>query len=73
PSRLTVPRGCFDHVRVGFVVSFAVGMVARALFGTFSCLRIKLRGWELSDSIGETPVQSDDGPFGTLIATGMGT
>lgn len=57
---------------MGFVMSCAMGMVARALSGTFSCLRITLWGWELSVSSGETPVQRD-GPFGTFIATGMGT
>lgn len=64
--------GCFDHVRMGFVMSCAMGMVARALFCTFSSLRFEVWGWELMGGTGETLMQ-DDGTFGTFTATGMGT
>lgn len=45
------------HVRLGFVMSCVMRKVARALFGTFSCLRTEVWGWELSGGTGETLVQ----------------
>lgn len=42
---------CFDRVKMGFVMGCAVGMAAGALFGTFSCLRIGMRGRELMGGI----------------------
>jgi hypothetical protein len=56
---------------MGFVMDCAVGMVDRALFGTFSCLRIGMQGRELMGNIGKTMMQSG-GTFGTLIAIRMG-
>lgn len=50
---------------------YAVGMVAQALSGTFSCLRIRIQDWELMDSIGKTLMQSG-GTFGPFVTTGMG-
>nr|XP_034349812.1 reactive oxygen species modulator 1-like [Arvicanthis niloticus] len=71
PERQCQP-GCFDHVRVGSVMSCAMAMVARALFCTFSCLRIEVWGWKLMGGTRETLMQGD-GTFGTFMATGMGT
>ncbi|KAF7465711.1 Hypothetical predicted protein [Marmota monax] len=62
---------CFDRVKMGFVMGCAVGMAAGALFGTFSCLRIGMRGRELMGGIGKTMMQSG-GTFGTFMAIGMG-
>uniref|UniRef100_A0A8V0ZMC3 Reactive oxygen species modulator 1 n=16 Tax=Neognathae TaxID=8825 RepID=A0A8V0ZMC3_CHICK len=62
---------CFDRVKMGFVMGFAVGMAAGALFGTFSCLRIGMRGRELMGGVGKTMMQSG-GTFGTFMAIGMG-
>ncbi|KAI6073929.1 Reactive oxygen species modulator 1 isoform X2 [Aix galericulata] len=49
---------CFDRVKMGFMMGFAVGMAAGALFGTFSCLRIGMRGRELMGGVGKTMMQS---------------
>lgn len=49
-----------------------MGMVAGALFGTFSCLRIGMLGQELMGGIGKTMMQSGS-TFGTFMAIGMGT
>ncbi|XP_032980775.1 reactive oxygen species modulator 1-like [Rhinolophus ferrumequinum] len=62
---------CFDRVKMGFVMGCAVGMAAWALFGTFSCLRIGMRGRELMGGIGKTMMQSGC-TFGTFMAIGMG-
>uniref|UniRef100_A0A672Q661 Reactive oxygen species modulator 1 n=2 Tax=Sinocyclocheilus grahami TaxID=75366 RepID=A0A672Q661_SINGR len=63
--------GCFDRVKMGFMMGFAVGMAAGAMFGTFSCLRIGMRGRELMGGVGKTMMQSG-GTFGTFMAIGMG-
>ncbi|XP_051003644.1 reactive oxygen species modulator 1-like [Acomys russatus] len=62
---------CFNRVKIGFVVGCAVGMAASALFGTFSCLRIGMRGRELMGGIGKTMMQSG-GTVGTFRAIRMG-
>ncbi|KAK9404662.1 reactive oxygen species modulator 1 [Crotalus adamanteus] len=62
---------CFDRVKMGFMMGFAVGMAAGALFGTFSCVRIGMRGRELMGGVGKTMMQSG-GTFGTFMAIGMG-
>ncbi|XP_043777504.1 uncharacterized protein LOC122706440 [Cervus elaphus] len=49
---------CFHRVKMGFVMGCAMGMAAGALFGTFSCLRIGMRGRELMGGIGKTMMQS---------------
>ncbi|XP_043929907.1 reactive oxygen species modulator 1 [Protopterus annectens] len=62
---------CFDRVKMGFMMGMAVGMVAGAFFGTFSCLRFGMRGRELIGGVGKTMLQSG-GTFGTFMAIGMG-
>uniref|UniRef100_A0A8C4N230 Reactive oxygen species modulator 1 n=1 Tax=Eptatretus burgeri TaxID=7764 RepID=A0A8C4N230_EPTBU len=62
---------CFDRVKMGFMMGFAVGMGAGALFGTFSALRMGMRGRELIGGIGKTMLNSG-GTFGTFMAIGMG-
>lgn len=62
---------CFDRVKMGFMMGFAVGMAAGAMFGTFSCLRVGMRGRELMGGVGKTMMQSG-GTFGTFMAIGMG-
>ncbi|KAG8507231.1 Reactive oxygen species modulator 1 [Galemys pyrenaicus] len=63
--------GGFDRVKMGFVMGCAVGMAAGALFGTFSCLSVGMRGRELMGGIRKTMMQSG-GTFGTFMAVGMG-
>uniref|UniRef100_A0A8C8SHU2 Reactive oxygen species modulator 1 n=1 Tax=Pelusios castaneus TaxID=367368 RepID=A0A8C8SHU2_9SAUR len=62
---------CFDRVKLGFMMGFAVGMAAGAFFGTFSCVRMGMRGRELMGGVGKTMMQSG-GTFGTFMAIGMG-
>ncbi|XP_003800338.1 reactive oxygen species modulator 1-like [Otolemur garnettii] len=62
---------CFNRVKMGFVMGCAIGMVAGALVGTFSCLRMGMQGQELMGGIGKTMMQSG-GTFGTFMAIGMG-
>ena len=54
-----------------FVMGCTMGTAAGALFSTFYCLRMGIRGRELMGSIGKTMMQSG-GTFGTLMAIGMG-
>uniref|UniRef100_A0A2K6RY40 Reactive oxygen species modulator 1 n=1 Tax=Saimiri boliviensis boliviensis TaxID=39432 RepID=A0A2K6RY40_SAIBB len=56
--------GCFDRVKMDFVMGCAIGMAAEILFGTFSC-------WELMGSTGKTVMQSGC-TFGTFTAIRMG-
>nr|XP_009922366.1 PREDICTED: reactive oxygen species modulator 1 [Haliaeetus albicilla] len=66
---------CFDRVKMGFMMGFAVGMAAGALLLHNSCvvlyLRIGMRGRELMGGVGKTMMQSG-GTFGTFMAIGMG-
>ncbi|KAI1899925.1 hypothetical protein AGOR_G00066790 [Albula goreensis] len=57
PYGQTQPN-CFDRIKMGFMMGFAVGMAAGAMFGTFSCLRIGMRGRELMGGVGKTMMQS---------------
>ena len=34
---------CFDRVKMGFMIGFAVGMSAAGLFGTYAALRYGLK------------------------------
>ena len=62
---------CFDRVKMGFVMGCTMGTAAGALFSTFYCLRMGIRGRELMGSIGKTMMQSG-GTFGTFMAIWMG-
>ncbi|CAD7683566.1 unnamed protein product [Nyctereutes procyonoides] len=57
-------------MKMGFVMSYAVGMAIRALFGIFSCLRIRMWGWELTSGIRKT-MMLNGGTFGTFMAIRM--
>ncbi|KAL9982239.1 hypothetical protein ACROYT_G004264 [Oculina patagonica] len=60
---------CFDRVKVGFMIGFAVGMSSAALFGTYSALKYGLRGRELVTSIGKIMLQGG-GTFGVFMSVG---
>ncbi|KAJ7385504.1 Reactive oxygen species modulator 1 [Desmophyllum pertusum] len=60
---------CFDRVKVGFMIGFAVGMSSAALFGTYSALKYGLRGRELVSSIGKIMLQGG-GTFGVFMSVG---
>jgi len=60
---------CFDRVKVGFLMGFAIGMSSAALFGTYSALKYGLRGRELVTSIGKIMLQGG-GTFGVFMSVG---
>lgn len=60
---------CFDRVKVGFMMGFAIGMSSAALFGTYSALKYGLRGRELVSSIGKIMLQGG-GTFGVFMSVG---
>ncbi|XP_066268708.1 reactive oxygen species modulator 1-like [Branchiostoma lanceolatum] len=62
---------CFDRVKLGFGIGFAVGISAGALFGTFASLRMGLRGREFLGQVGKTMMQSG-GTFGVFMSIGTG-
>ncbi|XP_064124408.1 reactive oxygen species modulator 1-like [Loxodonta africana] len=62
---------CFGHLKMGFVMDCTMGMVAGALFGTFSCFRMGMWGQELMGGIEKTMSQRGS-TFGTFTAMGMG-
>ena len=69
PQRAAQGPSCFDRVKMGFMIGCAVGMSSAALFGTYSALRMGLRGRELASSIGKVMLQGG-GTFGTFMSIG---
>jgi len=65
----TPQPSCFDRVKVGFMIGFAVGMSSAALFGTYSAFKYGLRGRELVTSIGKIMLQGG-GTFGVFMSVG---
>ena len=65
------PRGptCFDRVKYGAMIGFAIGISTGALFGTFTGIRYGLRGRELLTQLGKVMLQSG-GSFGVFLAIG---
>ncbi|XP_077990178.1 reactive oxygen species modulator 1-like [Glandiceps talaboti] len=72
---VSVQRGagpsCWDRIKMGFMLGFAVGMGSGAIFGGFSALRYGVRGRELLGTVGKTMV-SGGGTFGLFMAIGSG-
>ena len=60
---------CFDRVKMGFMIGFAVGMSAAGLFGTYAALRAGLRGRELMGLVGKSMLQGG-GTFGVFMSVG---
>ncbi|CAH3157967.1 reactive oxygen species modulator 1-like [Pocillopora verrucosa] len=60
---------CFDRVKVGFMIGFAIGMSSAALFGTYSAFKYGLRGRELVSSVGKIMLQGG-GTFGVFMSVG---
>ncbi|XP_068711958.1 reactive oxygen species modulator 1-like [Montipora capricornis] len=60
---------CFDRVKIGFMMGFAIGMSSAALFGTYSAFKYGLRGRELVNSIGKIMLQGG-GTFGVFMSVG---
>ncbi|XP_008689030.1 reactive oxygen species modulator 1-like [Ursus maritimus] len=70
PYRQSQPT-CFNHMKMGFMMGYAVCMAAEVLLGTFSCLRIGMWGWKLMGSIRKIMMQTDV-IFSTFMAIRMG-
>ena len=60
---------CFDRIKFGAMIGFAVGMSTGAIFGTFMGLRHGLRGRELLSQLGKVMLQSG-GTFGAFMSIG---
>lgn len=60
---------CFDRVKIGFMIGFAIGMSSAALFGTYSAFKYGLRGRELISSVGKIMLQGG-GTFGVFMSVG---
>ncbi|EDV22764.1 Reactive oxygen species modulator 1 [Trichoplax sp. H2] len=60
---------CFDKVKFGVMIGFAVGMSSGALFGTYSAFRMGLRGRELLSTVGKIMLQGG-GTFGVFMGIG---
>ena len=66
-----VPSGptCFDRVKFGAMIGFAVGISTGAIFGTFAGIRYGLRGRELLSQLGKVMLQTG-GTFGVFMGIG---
>ena len=73
PVQQRYSRGpsCFDRIKFGAMIGFAVGVSTGAIFGTFAGIRYGLRGRELLTQLGKTMLQTG-GTFGVFMAIGSG-
>ena len=62
---------CFERIKYGAMIGFAVGLSTGAIFGTFGGIRYGLRGRELLTLLGKTMLQTG-GTFGVFMAIGSG-
>lgn len=62
---------CFDRIKFGAMIGFAVGVSTGAIFGTFTGLRYGLRGRELLSQLAKVMLQTG-GTFGMFMAIGSG-
>ena len=62
-------QSCFDKVKMGFMMGFAIGMSTGFLFGGFQALRFGLRGRELVTTLGKS-MGSAGGSFGVFMSVG---
>uniref|UniRef100_A0A4W5PCW1 Reactive oxygen species modulator 1 n=1 Tax=Hucho hucho TaxID=62062 RepID=A0A4W5PCW1_9TELE len=56
---------------MGFMMGFAVGMAAGVMFGTFSCIRVGMRGRELMGGVAKMMMMQSGGTFSTFMSIGM--
>ncbi|XP_066925206.1 reactive oxygen species modulator 1-like [Clytia hemisphaerica] len=69
PPPMQSGPSCFDRMKMGFMIGFAVGISSAGLFGTYSALRMGLRGRELMSNVGKVMIQGG-GTFGTFMCIG---
>lgn len=62
-------QSCFDKVKMGFGMGFAIGMSTGFLFGGFQAFRYGLRGRELINILGKSMIQAG-GSFGIFMSVG---
>lgn len=60
---------CFDRVKFGAMIGFAVGASTGAIFGTFTGIRYGLRGRVLLSQLGKVILQTG-GTFGIFMGIG---
>ena len=60
---------CFDKVKFGAMIGFAVGISTGAVFGSYTGIRYGLRGRELVTQLGKVMLQSG-GTFGAFMCIG---
>ena len=60
---------CFEKVRTGFMMGFAIGMSTGFLFGGFQAFRFGLRGRELISTLAKSMGQAG-GSFGVFMSVG---
>ena len=60
---------CFDRIKYGVMIGFAVGMSTGAIFGTVAGIRYGLRGRELLTQLGKVMLQTG-GTFGVFMGVG---
>ena len=71
PMSGTRPRGptCFERVKYGAMIGFAIGISTGAIFGSAAGIRYGLRGRELLTQLGKIMLQSG-GSFAVFLAVG---
>ena len=60
---------CFDKVKMGFMMGFAIGCSTGMLFGGFQAFRYGLRGRELVTTLAKSMGQAG-GSFGVFMSVG---
>ena len=65
------PRGptCFERVKYGAMIGFAIGISTGAIFGSAAGIRYGLRGRKLLSQLGKVMLQSG-GSFAVFLAVG---
>jgi len=63
--------GCFDALKMGFMMGCVVGIGSGAILGAMGGYRAGFRGRELMSQMSKTSLQSA-GTFGTFMSVGMG-
>jgi len=60
---------CFDKIKFGAMIGFAVGVSTGAVFGCYTGIRYGLRGRELVTQLGKAILQSG-ATFGAFMSIG---
>ncbi|XP_062523459.1 reactive oxygen species modulator 1-like [Corticium candelabrum] len=69
PGAVQAHVSCFDRVKMGALMGFAIGMASGAIFGTATAFRYGLRGRELLSNTAKIMLQGG-GTFSVFLAIG---